>query len=354
MTKIGLYGSGWRAEFFLRIAKFLPELFKITGVVTTNEEKAAWYTREFGVNCYKTPAQMLATSPDFVVVSIKASAAMDVSLSLLGQGMPVLLETPAAVNLESLRHFNNSLPKGAKIQVAEQFHFHPMHAARLAYLKQGKIGTPVHVQVSFIHAFHAMSLIRKFLNINFEDTEITAKTFKVPVVAGYTREGSPAEEVIVEKTQTVAVLDFGGKTALLNHEVDQHRSWVRSPIIQVKGERGELFCNKIKYLVDYITPIESEFIRKDLGREENFEGFDLKGVLADGEWLYRNPYQGSRLCDDEIAIATCLTAMAEYVKGGPAFYSLAEASQDTYLGIMVEEAAKAGRAISTETQCWAV
>jgi len=35
-TTFGLYGSGWRAEFFLRVAKALHERFTVAGVVTTN------------------------------------------------------------------------------------------------------------------------------------------------------------------------------------------------------------------------------------------------------------------------------------------------------------------------------
>ncbi|MCL2572643.1 MAG: Gfo/Idh/MocA family oxidoreductase [Defluviitaleaceae bacterium] len=355
ITKIGLYGSGWRAEYFLRVAQALPQRFKIIGVVTRNDERAARYTAEFGVSCFKKAEDLIeASKPDFFVVSVTASKAPDIALGLMEYGFPVLLETPAAVDYETLLRFNSSIPKGGKIQIAEQYPFHPMHAARLKYISRGIIGTPRHVQMSFTHAYHAMALIRKFLGIGFENANITAKAFTVPVVAGYTRDGEPAEEKIVDKTQTVAVLDFDrvGKTALLNHEVDQHRSWVRSPIIQIKGERGEIFNNKIKYLKDYKTPIETDFVRKDMGRDENFEGYDLKGVFAADEWVYRNPYAGSRLIDDEIAVAACLDAMAEYIKGGASFYGLAEASQDAYLGLMVNEALKKENVVSTQLQDW--
>ncbi len=33
----GLIGSGWRAEFYLRIAKALPEAFEVCGVVSRSE-----------------------------------------------------------------------------------------------------------------------------------------------------------------------------------------------------------------------------------------------------------------------------------------------------------------------------
>jgi len=328
-TQFILHGSGWRAEFFLRVAKALPDKFEISAVVTTNEEKAQRFTQEFGVKCCGSMEEALALGkPHFVVVSVNASANVDVSLAWLGAGVPVLLETPPAPNLDALAYFRNAMLEGAKIQIAEQYPFQPMFQARLAFIKSGKLGELQHAQVSYTHGFHAVALIRKLLGVGLVMPKITATSFPVSVVGGYTREGEPTQEHLLQKKQTIAVLDFGGKTGLLNFETDQHRSWVRSSIIQVKGTRGEIFNHKIKYLQDYKTPMESDLIRKTLGQEDNFEGYDLKGIIGGDEWLYRNPYQGARLVDDEIAVATLLDKMAEYVQGGEPFYSFEEAAFD--------------------------
>jgi hypothetical protein len=45
--------------------------------------------------------------------------------------------------------------------------------------------------------------------------------------------------------------------------------------------------------------------------------------------------------------------MAEYAEGGPDFYSLAEACQDRYLGIIMEQAIEGAQPISSKTQSWA-
>ena len=354
-TIFGLYGSGWRAEFFLRIAKYCPERFEVRGLVTRNDEKAARFSREFGVPCYGTVDELLAVAKDiqFVVVCVSASVNVSVSLDLLNKGVPVLLETPPATNLESLLEFHSFLPKGAKIQVAEQYPFQPMHEARLKMIESGKLGNIQHTQISYSHGYHAVALIRRYLGVGFENAEIFGTSFPLSVVGGYTRDCEPQKETILQKSQTIAVLKFdSGKTGLLNFETDQHRSWVRSFIIQVKGDRGEIFNGNIKYLQNFNTPMESEFARKDMGVEDNFEGFDLKGITAAGEWLYRNPYVGARLTDDEIAIAACMDKMADYVRGGASFYGLDEASQDLYLGILVEQAVQSGGAVTSQTQVW--
>ena len=49
---------------------------------------------------------------------------------------------------------------------------------------------------------------------------------------------------------------------------------------------------------------------------------------ADGKVLYKNPFGKARLTDEEIAIATCLVKMAEYVESGKEFYSVKQAALD--------------------------
>jgi len=57
--------------------------------------------------------------------------------------------------------------------------------------------------------------------------------------------------------------------------------------------------------------------------------------------------------DDEIAIATCLAKMDEYVRTGQEFYLVAEACQDQYLGLLCLQATEEGREVRAELQEWA-
>ena len=61
-----------------------------------------------------------------------------------------------------------------------------------------------------------------------------------------------------------------------------------------------------------------------------------RGYLGGDSWLFENPFAppaghedlSNRLTDDEIANAISLAKMADYARGGPEFYSVAQASQD--------------------------
>ena len=77
-------------------------------------------------------------------------------------------------------------------------------------------------------------------------------------------------------------------------------------------------------------PVTEQLNRIDLGVYNNQE-WSHYGIMLGEEFLYRNPFGNARLNDDEIAVATCMMKMADYLENGIEFYSLKEALQDVYL-----------------------
>ncbi len=99
--------------------------------------------------------------------------------------------------------------------------------------------------------------------------------------------------------------------------------------------------------------MEMHLVRRTAGVGSNLEGNHLQGYTAGPRWVYRNPCAPASLADDEIAIATCLMKMDEYVRTGADFYPLAEASQDHYLYLLSQQSAREGRPVQAERQPWA-
>lgn len=242
---------------------------------------------------------------------------------------------------------------GAKIQVAEQFWVQPHHAARIAFAHGGKLGRVSQAQVSVCHGYHGTSLIRRYLGVGFENAAITAKAVASPIVAGPGRGGPPDEETVAESKQTIAHLDFGDRFGVFDFTGDQYFSYIRGQRVCVRGERGEIIDSSAVYLRDHRTPVRVAFTRHEAGQNGNLEGSYLKGIQAGEEWVYENPLAPGRLSDEEIAIGTCLLGMGDYAAGGEPVYSLAEACQDRYLNICIDQAAESGDAVQTETQPWA-
>lgn len=348
-------GAGFRAQYYLRIAKALPDLFQVSGLVVRDAAKGVEMERQWGIASFRTLEDLLlADRPDFVVVSVSWKACFDYLLKLAELGIPALSETPPAPDLEGLRFLHERLTRmGARVQVAEQYSLLPHQAARLAVIRQGLLGKVTEATVSVSHLYHGVGLIRAMLGAGFEEVKIRAMRFESEWLAGPTRQGAPQEEKMIPLQRDLAWLEFGDRLGIYDFTKDQHRSWIRSNHVSVRGGRGEIFDNRLTVMQDYATPLHLDFKRINKGEAENQEGYFLKGIMAGERWVYENPFQPARLYDDEIAIATCLLNMAEYASGGPDFYSLAEASQDHYLGMMIEQAIRTGETVKAVPERWA-
>lgn len=352
--KFAVIGTGWRTEFYLRIAALLPDLFAVSGVVSRSEEKRKEFGVKWHVDMFASIEDLLSKNgADFTVVSVEKNAAPGVIADLAKKAFPVLAETPPANSLDDLSLLWKSLPAEYKIQVAEQYHLQPMNAARIALAHSSLIGVPDHALISVTQNYHAMSLMRRYLSIGYEDAVIRAFQTMTPAVEGFGRKGLPDKENILMRDHTIAIFDFDGKTGIYDFERDQHRSWARSQRILVRGERGEISNHEVRYLKDFETPIELTLKRINAGEEENLEGYFCKGILSGNDWVYMNPFAPARLADDEIAIASCLVKMKEYIETGVEFYTLAEAMQDQYLSLMMETAVEKREPVYTTRQPWA-
>ena len=348
----GLVGGSWRAEFYFRIAQALPGRFRVAGCVAQSETTRTRVKADWHIPVFDKIDGLLNEQPEFVVTSVPWAASEPLLLELASRNVPVLAETPPASDLEGLTRLWRTLPENARIQVAEQYAFQPLHAARLAFVRSGKLGEISQAQVSVAHGYHGISLIRKFLNIGYENVVLRAFEFKSPLIAGPDRSGPPSEEKKIESLQTIAWLQFGQKLAVFDFTGDQYFSWIRSQRLLVRGERGEINNLEGCYLDDFRRPVRIRFERNDAGQTGNLEGYYHKGYGAGGEDWYQNPFAPGRLSDDEIAVATCLELMRRYLETGKSFYSLAEASQDHYLSLMIGEAARRARTLESSYQVW--
>lgn len=352
----GIVGSGWRSEFYLRVAQALPERFAVGGLVSRSEARRTQAARKWGVPVFATLDGMLrSAAPGFVVLSVPRSAAPELIVQCVAQGVPVLTETPPAAGLAEMLQLHGAVAarRDARVQVAEQYHLQPALSAAIALARSGRLGEVSQAQLSWCHGYHGVSILRRLLGVGFGSAHIRARRFVSPLTQGPGRDGGPAEEKTARSEQMVAQLDFDGKLGVYDFTDDQYFSWIRGKRLLVRGERGELLDGCARWLKDYRTPVEAALRRVNAGENGNLEGYYLKGILLGDEWIYRNPFVPARLADDELAVASCLEKMDAFARGGPSFYSLAEAMQDHYLSLAMDRAADTGETVETETQPWA-
>lgn len=354
--RFAVVGSGWRASFFLRMARVLPERFVATAVVSRTAERGAEVTREWGVPTVRTVGELLdGERPDLVVTSTPWPVTPEVVRELVGAGMPVLAETPPAPDVDGLRSLWSDVGAAGLVQVAEHSPFMPSHAARTVALRAGLLGEVTQVQVSSTHEYHAMALIRSMLDAGRGPAEVVARRVEAPLVDPHDRAGWTGATGPRQAATTTALLDLGpGRSGLYDFTDNQWHNPLRENRLLVRGSHGELLDDRVTRWVDPRTVVTSTLVRRQSGVEQDLDGFDLDHLSLDGQVLYRNPYAGARLADDDIAVATLLDLTGAWARGtGPAPYPLAEGCQDHLLGRAVLESARTGAPVHVDAEAWA-
>ena len=356
MTSIAVIGAGWRAQFFIRLAKMMPEKFEIVGVVARKEDVRTALNLEFGVKAFSSVSQLLGhKKPDFAIIGVSWDANPGIVEELVKAGVHVLCETPPAPTLEGLQELWKQVGPTGMVQVAEQYLYLPGHAARLAITQSGAIGEVGSVEISSTHGYHAVSIMRGFLKSGFEPTTITTRQFESPLVDPLARAGWNEDLSPKNAKTTISLIDFGtGKSGLYNFVDNQWHNQLRHRRIVVRGSRGELVDDSVIRLADGPAITTSQIERYQLGYDLNLDGFDTEHLSFDGQVVFKNPFTGLRLMDEEIAIAQLMCQMADSLVGKAAApYPLAEACQDHLVSLAIDESITTGKTVVTQKQAWA-
>ncbi|GAA0585347.1 hypothetical protein GCM10010172_83110 [Paractinoplanes ferrugineus] len=338
-----LAGFGFRAAAIHRVARTLPGLECVGAVVRTPRP---------------LPVPVLGDlregRPDFVVSAVAAAAAPGVIAAAVELGLPVLAETPPAADRAGLRELWSVAGPSGLVQVAEQYPLMPSHAARLAAVRTGVLGTPTQVHVSSTQQYHAVALIRAYLDAGHAPATVRAVRTVAPLLHPLDRAGWTDDTTVRPATTTIATLDFGaGRSGVYDFTDGQTRNLLRFRRLLVRGTHGELHDDEIVHMPAPRTITRTPLVRRQSGHDLDLSGYDTETITLGDRVLHRNAYAGSRLNDDELAVAAMLDAMAAWVRGaGPPPYPLAEGLQDQSLALAVEEAADSGREITTTTEPW--
>jgi len=355
MTRFGIVGSGWRSEFFVRLARQAPQRFTVVGVVTRSAERGAEVESAWGIPTYRAAAELVAIhQPDFVIASVPWPATPQVTQELVELGAHVLAETPPAPDLEGLRTLWKRIGSSGRVQVAEQYTLMPAHAARLKLVRDGVIGQPTSLQVSSTHLYHAVSMIRHFLDVGFAEARVSAQEFIAPLANPLTPQGWNGDDSAHDLATTIATIDFGGRVGVYDFTDNQWWNPLRSRRIVVRGSNGEIADDTVVRLVDARTPVESRLSFRRAGIDLNLEGADLDHISFDGKVVYRNDFFGARFSEDDLAVAHLLAAMGAWCRGeGPPPYPLADGLQDHLISLAIGESVRTGTSVTTSREAWA-
>jgi predicted dehydrogenase len=352
-VRFAVIGSGWRSEFHLRVAQAVPHALQAVAVVAQTEAEAQRITARWGVPAVRTIAEALAQGPELVVAAVSWPAMPGVVRELVAAGAKVMAETPPAPTLDGLRSLWHDVGASGLVQVGEQYALMPGHASRLAVVRDGVIGRPNAVEIASTHLYHAVALVRSFLDVGMADVTVTARQFVAPMVDPLRFQGWVANPQPEPRTTTYATLDFGdGRVGLYDFVENQWWNPLLARRIVVRGELGEIVDDQVTRLTAE-GPVTSPIVYRRTGVDMNLEGNEVVHTSFDGRVVYRNPWVGSRLSEDDIAVASHLAAVGAWARGeaeGP--YPLADACQDHAVGLAIEESARTGQDVRVEKEEW--
>ncbi|MCU1686167.1 MAG: oxidoreductase protein [Amycolatopsis sp.] len=347
MTSFAIVGSGWRAEYFWRLAAALDGLTCV-GVVSRKP-------KDLPVPVYLSLDECLAgAKPDFVVTAVPWDVTSSLVVELVERGVRVLTETPPAPDVDGLRELWHRVGSSRLVQVAEQYSRMPAHAARVALVRSGVIGEPTRVDVSSTHQYHAVSLIRTLLGTGRGPAEVRAVRTTAPLADPLSRGGWADPVEVKPATTTIATIAFAdGGFGLYDFTDNQWHNQLLMRRLLVRGTLGELRDQEVVRLAGDRTIVRSPIVRRQTGYDLDLDGFDTDQLTFGSDVLYRNPYQGQRWNDEEIAIASLLEDTAAWARdSGPEPYPLSDGIQDHRIALAIEEAADLGIAARVADEPW--
>jgi predicted dehydrogenase len=353
--RFGVVGTGWRAQFYLRLAGLLPDQFEVAGLVGRTQDSAEAAAAKRHVRAYGSLSELIMSQdPDFVVSAVPWAVSPGITEAAVELEIPILCETPPAPDLDELRRLWRAVGASGLVQVAEQYTLMPSHASRLALARSGAIGTVTSVQVSSTHQYHAVALMRAFLGAGFEPTTVSSREFTAPLINPLVRDAWTGDDEPKEAKTTIATIEFGSGMGLYDFTDNQWHNQLRSRRIVIRGWAGEIANDEVVRLIAPRTIVRSPLVRRQTGYDLDLDSFETDHISLGDTILFRNPYIGLRFNDEEIAIGTMLAAMASWCRDeGPAPYPLADGCQDHLVGLAIDESAASGTTVTTSVEAWA-
>ncbi len=316
-------------------------------------EKADKMAAEHGVPTTISIEACEEARPDFVVIAASKQSLCQETMKWAKKGFAVLCETPAACTLEELKELWDLTRSGAKIQIAEQYHRYPSMAAGLEAVKEGRLHEPYAVRLSMAHDYHGVSLIRRMLQpdkpAGLRLEALQGEQYTFPVTETDSRYGAITDGRVKDSVRSVITMSFAGrKMAFYDFDGTLYHSYIRSRHVNVQGRDGEWNDTLLRYVdenhqprVERLTPyLNPKYACLDTG------------VLKEqrSQW---QPYFLMSEEEDEYAIATMMLDMREYIETGKEVYPMAEALEDAYVFLLMQEAVKnPGMRIEPEKMPW--
>ena len=319
--KAVLLGTGWRAQFFMRISQSLPDVLEITSVYTHTEERAD-EIREEGFKATTDLDEALSASHSAVIISSGKSGYYDMLLELHARGERIISETAffpfSDDELDMIEGFDG--------MVMEQYQFTPLFASVLNSLPL--LRDIDQLYLSGLHNHHSAAIARKVLSLGFDmPDESYSMDFPSRIVKTGSRKGLELSGEIEEYVRRVRVMRFGPSFFIHDFSSNQYHSYLYGKSFEIRGASGVITEKGLCTVDGSGYPLSVPFVfHRDVSMGNG--SLTLTHVTLGERTVFVNPYYPICLNDDEIGMAR----MLELFGKGEDVYSFREGVADARLG----------------------
>lgn len=305
--RLGFIGGGHRVEtIHAPVMAALRSEVEVCGVFTRSTDRAARISALTGWPAV-TDLQELTTAgkPDLLVVAVPNESIDATYSQIVDLGIPLLLETPFCWNETAGRKLLKKIEqRRLLVGVAEQFPFMPEAKLVQKLLSVGLLGQVKTVMNDLgIYDYHGMALLKAYLG--GARRPMTAQAVRLDV--------GPAEQCLLGS------IAFEDGCSIVHryptcYPTPAHRE---KGTIRVYGNKGTLSHDAVQF-----EDREGEILISRIQRRES--GEELRSIFVktpDGELEWENPFLGSGLDDEKVAVATLVRSMVKAIRhsGAPAY-----------------------------------
>lgn len=299
MIRVCILGLGYRSKYFLDAIKMIEDI-EIVGALVRDKNTIYEPLKAYNINLTTSKENILTLNPDFIINTSSKKVNTVLSAFFLEKGIPVLQETPIALETELIDFMMKY--KGL-YQIAEQYQYYDYFIKIKELINNRYLGDIESMTFSYAHDYHGISIIRHILG-DFNHLSITGSIFKESIAQTKTRYDEFHDGTLKEYSTKHLFMMWDNTKIIYDFNSEEYRSHIRNPYLVIHGSRGEIINDCIRYLDkdnNYIT--------------DNILGF------------------GSY--DDLVPVKRVILKMIDFVKTKKDFYPLEFAKDDSKISILM-------------------
>lgn len=336
-TRVAIVGGGERIEQqYVPVFAELGHLIKPVALVTRTSTSFDRISRHLEVPRVESIADLgRDVRPDLVIAAVSTDSISSVAAQLVDLGVPFLQETPLAWTTRSAKGVLDATSEGLRVGIAEHLPFMPAEQLKRKVVNLGLLGRVTTASIDMAgYRYHGLAALRAYVPGDRRPVTVSAVTADLP------RFGSGSGSSMLDRLTQASISCDDGTLLTYRYSADHVDTELDLPAsTAVTGTNGAIVGDTLTMFDRSGLPLRSEFHRREV--DGVFAALEVSTGLGVVSWSH--PFPGTRLTDEQIAVAQLVMGMSDAAhNGGLGLYTADRAYGDVELMEAIEMSARRG------------